>query len=72
MTKQATQQKEIKAKSISELQTVISEARETLRLERFKDKFSRHAGIIRDAKRQIARALTELSARQTTEQNSKN
>lgn len=72
MAKQATQQKEIKAKSATELQTLITEARETLRTERFKDKFSRQAGVIREAKRQIARALTELSARQTTDQNSKN
>lgn len=68
MAKQATQQKEIKSKSDADLRTLITEARETLRLERFKDRFSRQAGKVRDAKRQIARALTELSARQTTDQ----
>jgi|AntRauTorckE6833_2_1112554.scaffolds.fasta_scaffold00181_24 ribosomal protein L29 len=70
MAKQTTQKKDIKGKTAAELRTLVTEARETLRVERFKDKFSRQAGVVREQKLQIARALTELSARQTADQNS--
>lgn len=50
-------------KDDKELLTVIADAQETLRAERFKDKFSRKANIIRTAKREIARAKTTLSLR---------
>lgn len=54
---------DIKKKSDRELSEMVHAARETTRLERFKDKFSRKASTIRNAKVEIARALTELSAR---------
>ncbi len=56
-------QKEIRDKSTAELQKLIAEKEDVLRNERFKDKFSRKAGLIRESKRQIARAHTELTAR---------
>ncbi len=56
---------EISKKTETELTEVVKTSRETLRVERFKDKFSRKANVITGAKREIARALTELSARRT-------
>lgn len=53
----------IRKQSTEELTTLVRKARETIREERFKDKFSRKAGVIRQAKQTIARALTELRAR---------
>ncbi len=53
-------------KSDQDLQTAVSEAREVIRAERFKDKQSRKAGTIRGAKLEVARALTELSRRKVT------
>lgn len=41
----------------------VTTAREVLRAERFKDKFSRKASVIRKAKLEISRALTELNKR---------
>lgn len=55
--------KDIRAKSDQELHKTVAEARETLRAERFKDKLSRKAGVIRSNKETVARALTELNAR---------
>lgn len=52
-----------KDKSDRDLVELVTEARETVRAERFKDAFSRKASVIRTAKLEIARALTELSAR---------
>lgn len=63
MSKQTELKKEISSKSDQELRTMVNEARETLRSERFKDKFSRKAGLIRAEKHKIARSLTELNAR---------
>ena len=63
MAKQTELKKELVKKSDAELQKLISDAREVLRAERFKDKFSRKAGLIKEQKQQIARALTELNAR---------
>lgn len=57
--------KEIAQKSIDELKKLVQESREALRAERFKDKFSRKAGLIKAEKQKIARALTELRARGT-------
>jgi ribosomal protein L29 len=54
---------DIKMKNDAELAELVATARETLRAERFKDKFSKKAGVISDAKTTIARALTELTAR---------
>lgn len=54
---------EIRKKTDAELQEMVVNAREAVRAERFKDKFSRKAGVITTAKQEIARALTELSDR---------
>ncbi len=54
---------EIRSKTEAELMEIITAARETVRAERFKDKFSRKAGVINNAKREIARSLTEISTR---------
>ena len=54
---------EIRNKSEAELVELVNTARETVRAERFKDKFSRKAGIINSAKKEIAQALTELTPR---------
>ena len=54
---------DIKKKSDAELAEFIESERATLRSERFKDAFSRKAGTIRAAKLNIARALTEQTAR---------
>ncbi len=54
---------DIQKKSESELVELVTATRETLRSERFKDKFTKKASVIRDAKSMIAKALTELSAR---------
>ena len=53
----------IRSKSDIELTELVQNSRETVRTERFKDKFSRKAGIIRGAKTEIAQALTELTSR---------
>lgn len=58
-----TKMSEITKKTEAELIEMVNAARETLRAERFKDKFSRKASIIQGAKREVARALTLLSAR---------
>jgi ribosomal protein L29 len=57
-----TKMSDMKKKSESELVELVNTTRETLRAERFKDKYSRKASIIRTAKLEIARALTLLSA----------
>ena len=62
-----TKMKDIQSKSDAELMEMIESARETVRQERFKDKFSKKAGVIRGAKTDIARALTELNARKGKE-----
>jgi ribosomal protein L29 len=58
----------IRKQSDKELVETIQEARKTVREERFKDKFSRKANVIRAAKTTIARALTELSSRRNTKE----
>jgi ribosomal protein L29 len=60
-----TQMSEIRKKTEAELVELVATTRETVRAERFKDKFSRKASVITGAKREIARALTELTARRT-------
>jgi len=54
---------DIRKKTEAELVELVEKARETVRLERFKDKFSRKAHVITTAKKEIARALTELTTR---------
>jgi ribosomal protein L29 len=56
---------ELKNKTEAEISTIVVGARKTLQTERFKDKFSRKASIIGNAKKEIARALTELSLRRS-------
>ncbi len=57
--------KDIRKKADQELTELVQSARETVRLERFKDKMSRKASIVRNAKTEIARALTELNTRRS-------
>jgi len=54
---------DIQKKTDSELTELVATSREELRAERFKDKFSKKASIISQAKATIARALTELNSR---------
>lgn len=54
---------DIRKKSDKELAELVQSSRETIRQERFKDVMSRKASIIRNAKTDIARALTELTTR---------
>jgi ribosomal protein L29 len=58
---------DIQKKSDAELVELIETTRETLRTERFKDKFSKKASIVNSAKQTIARALTETTARRKQE-----
>jgi ribosomal protein L29 len=57
--------KDIRAKSDTELYELVQTSRETLCQERFKDAYTRKANIIHTAKKDVARALTELRARQS-------
>lgn len=59
---------ELRKKSDAELTELVETARDTIRQERFKDKFSRKAGTIMAAKTEIARALTELTARRRNQE----
>jgi ribosomal protein L29 len=54
---------DLRKKSEAELASLVEEGRKTVREERFKDKFSRKASVVRGAKLEVARALTELNAR---------
>jgi ribosomal protein L29 len=58
-----TKMSDIRKKSEAELIEAVNTARENLRVERFKDKFSRKSSVINAFKLEIARALTELTAR---------
>ncbi len=59
---------DIKKKSDAELVELVQSARKTVQGERFKDTFSRKAGVIRTSKKDTARALTELNARRRNNQ----
>jgi ribosomal protein L29 len=63
-----TKMEDIKKKSDAELVDVVVTARKAVQGERFKDAFSRKAGVIRSAKKDTARALTELSVRRRNNQ----
>lgn len=54
---------DIVKKSDKELVELTQASREAVRVERFKDKFSKNADTIRSNKKEVARALTELNAR---------
>lgn len=58
-----TSMQDIRKKTDAELTEIVQKARETIREERFKDRFSRKASVIQTAKREVARALTELTTR---------
>lgn len=58
-----TNMQDIKKKSDAELTELVQTARETVREERFKDAGSRKSSVIRKAKTEVARALTEFTAR---------
>ncbi len=55
---------DITKKNMGELSELVNTTREELRAERFKDRFTKKASIIRNAKLVIARALTEMTARE--------
>ena len=63
-----TKMQDIQKKSEAELTELVQAARETVRQERFKDKFSRKASVIKTAKTEIARALTEFTARRRNQE----
>ncbi len=63
MAKRTEQNKDIKGKTEEQLRALVADSKEILRAERFKDKFTRKAGLIRNTKKQVARALTELRTR---------
>jgi len=54
---------DIQKKSDVELTQLVAATREELRAELFKDKFSKKASVIQNAKTTIARSLTEVTAR---------
>ena len=58
-----TNMQDIRNKSDKELVELTQASREAVRTERFKDKFSKNANVIRSSKKEVARALTELNAR---------
>lgn len=58
-----TNMQDIKNKSDKELVELTTASREAVRAERFKDKFSKNANVIRSNKKEVARALTELNGR---------
>jgi ribosomal protein L29 len=55
----------IRQKTDVELHDLVGAAKKTIHNERFKDAFSRKASVIRKAKKEVAQALTLLSARRT-------
>lgn len=58
-----TNMQDIRTKSDKELIELVQTAREAVRVERFKDKFSKDAKAIHSNKKEVARGLTELNAR---------
>jgi len=61
-----TNMQDIRKQSDKELVELAQKSREAVREERFKDKFSKNAGVIRSNKKDAARALTELNARRNS------
>ncbi len=59
---------DIRKKSEKDLAEMVQKGRETVRHERFKDALSRKASVIRNAKKETARALTELNARRRNQE----
>lgn len=54
---------DIQKKTDAELTDLVIATRKELRTERFKDKFTKKASVIARAKKTIAQALTEITAR---------
>lgn len=54
---------DLRKKSDVELAQTVHDSRKAIQNERFKDTFSRKPATIRKAKKEVARALTELTAR---------
>lgn len=54
---------DLRKKSDAELMQTVADSRKAIQDERFKDTFSRKPAIIQKAKKEVARALTELSLR---------
>lgn len=63
-----TNMKDIRQKSDNDLVETVASARKAIREERFKDRFSRKANVIRNSKTTIARSLTELSTRKAKQE----
>lgn len=63
-----TNMQDLRKKNDAELVEKVQHARKTIQDERFKDAFTRKANVIRTAKKEIARALTELSARRNNKE----
>lgn len=63
-----TNMQDIRNKSDKDLVALTQTSREAIRAERFKDKFSKNAHVIRSNKKEVARALTELNARRNKPQ----
>ena len=60
---------DIRKQSDKDLVELVGKSREAIREERFKDKFSKNASVIRTNKKDVARALTELNARRNATNN---
>lgn len=58
-----TKMQDLRKKSDAELVETVQAARKTVQGERFKDAYSRKPAVIQNSKKDVARALTELSAR---------
>ena len=58
-----TNMPDISKKADKEVVEFVQQAREAVRTERFKDKFSKNANVIRSNKKDVARGLSELNAR---------
>ena len=58
-----TQMQDLRKKTDTELAESIKTARTAIHAERFKDAFSRKPKVIQTAKKEVARALTELTTR---------
>jgi len=58
-----TNMPDISKKADKEVVEFVQQAREVVRTERFKDKFSKNANVIRSNKKDVARGLSELNAR---------
>ena len=61
-----TKMEDIRKQSDKDLVESVNKSREAVRAERFKDKFSKNAGVIRSNKKEVARALTELNTRRNS------